>query len=770
MLVSFRSKLIALFIGLLTLVQLGSAIAVLDSMKRGNLEQGIQTLQVASNVFELTLDERASQLITSVRILASDFGFKQAVATRENDTIQSVLNNHGGRINADVSLLLSPRGELLTSTRDVIEEKQFQSIILLARRSGRRSIVNIVEIESRTYQMVFVPVRAPNVIAWVGMGFLLNEALANKVKNVTNLDISFLNKNRSDMAQVVSTLPEADRVPLFSALTDLDSLIKTPLFTNDEAYLSNSVKLNMDSQWAVLHLPFHPWLENYQSARNQLITIFAITLSLAILSAWFAAKSMVRPIQSLVEFAKQIGRGEKNKAPNVNGEFGVLSGTMIAMQNDIVKREEELTYRASHDLLTGLYNRSAVEKYLSEYLPRDTGSLILINIRHFKDINNMMGFENGDLLLKLFAQRLSEVSGECDQLARLGGDEFLIIHPECFSEDEIKSLVDSCSGQFHLSGSSINLQLSIGVLPFAYTSNDVNKVMRRIDIATNLAKETSNGVAIYEMGQDESHQRELTIIRDLPEALETGQLFMVYQPKVNLSKRQCIASEALIRWVHPALGFIPPDEFIRLVEQSGNIKVLTQWVIQKVLEQQVIWRENGIRMQVAINLSAHDLQEKSLPSQIQALLDKFELDASVLALEVTESAVMADTDTVICVLGELKKLGCKLSIDDFGTGQSSLAYLRDLPVDEVKIDRTFVKDIDTNKNDALIVSATVQLSHGFGFTVTAEGMENQVGLGILESYECDTIQGYYFSKPLPALDFGKWVAEFNTDSSKWWGK
>ncbi|MCZ2721319.1 hypothetical protein O1D97_06575 [Marinomonas sp. 15G1-11] len=238
MLVSFRSRLIALFIGLLTLVQLGSAIAVLDSMKSDNLEQGIQTLKVASNVFELTLDDRATQLITGVRILASDFGFKQAVATRENDTIRSVLDNHGGRINADISLLLSPRGELLTSTQDVIELKQFQNIILQTRRSGRRSVANIVEIEKQTYQMVFVPVRAPNVIAWVGMGFLLNEALANQVKNVTSLDISFLNKDTLHSNLGVSTLPDQVKETLFSALTDLNSLSQTPMFTNNEDYLS----------------------------------------------------------------------------------------------------------------------------------------------------------------------------------------------------------------------------------------------------------------------------------------------------------------------------------------------------------------------------------------------------------------------------------------------------------------------------------------------------------------------------------------------------
>ena len=768
MLVSFRSRLIALFIGLLTLVQLGSAVAVLDSMKSDNLEQGIQSLKVASNVFQLTLDDRATQLITGVRILVSDFGFKQAVATRENDTIRSVLENHGKRINAEISLLLSPRGELLTSTKGVIKQEQFQDIILLARRSGRLSVANIVEVENQTYQMVFVPVRAPNVIAWVGMGFLLDDALAKQVKNVTHLDISFLNKSPEYGRSSVSTLPAATQKLVLSELIDLQAVSKTPQFTNDEEYLSLSVKLNADNQWAILHLPFHPWLENYQSARNQLISIFAMTLSLAILSAWFAAKSMVRPIQVLVEFAKQIGRGETHTPPNMKGEFGVLSGTMTAMQADIVKREEELTYRASHDLLTGLYNRSAVERFLSESLPRDSGCLILINIRHFKDINNMMGFENGDRLLQLFANRLIEVSNQSELLARLGGDEFLIMHLNNLPEESIKALIHSCCDQFELAGSCINLQLSVGILPFAHSSSDVNKVMRRIDIATNLAKETSNGIVVYEMGQDESHQRELTIIRDLPEALETGQLFMVYQPKVNLAKRQCLSSEALIRWVHPVLGFIPPDEFIRLIEQSGNIKLLTQWVIKQVLAQQVIWQKNGLQMQVAINLSAHDLQDTHLPRQIQAYLDEFNLDASLLALEVTESAVMADTETVIHVLSELKKLGCKLSIDDFGTGQSSLAYLRDLPVNEVKIDRTFVKDIDTNKNDALIVSATVKLSHGFGFTVTAEGMENHVGLSILESFECDTIQGYYFSKPLPANDFGEWVIAFNGDHSKWW--
>ena len=770
MFISFRSRLIALLVCLLAMVQLGSAVAVLDSMKRDNFSQGVQTLKVARNVFELLLDDRAVQLTTGVRILASDFGFKQAVATQEADTIRSVLANHGSRINADLSLLLSPKGALLASTQDNILVEDLQKLVLLARRSGRNSVTNIIEIAGNAYQMVLVPVRAPNVIAWVGMGFLLNQALAEQIKHVTNLDVSFVNQDQMFSVQGVSTLPNDDQKAQFKGADDLELLAVTPAFTQAEDYLSLAVKLNTEQHWALLHLPFHPWLATYRDARNQLISIFAITLSLAILSGWLAARSLVRPIQSLIKYAQQIGQGKQGKAPDVGGEFGVLATTMSTMQTSIWQREQELNYQISHDLLTGLHNRVAVEAYLAEQLPRQTGCLILLNIRHFKDINNMLGFDNGDLLLKLLAQRLQSSVGRYDKLARLGGDEFLIIHPERFTIEEIRNLVDVCSAEFELAGSSINLQLSAGVLPFSHTSEDVNKVMRRIDIATNLAKTHPQGITIYEAGQDESHQRELTLIRDLPEALATGQLFMVYQPKVSLVARQCNAAEALVRWVHPTLGFIPPDEFIPLLEHSGNIKLLTKWVLNSVLEQQVVWQQTGIQVQVAVNLSAHDLLDVNLPQQIQTALTSAGLSADVLALEVTESAVMADTDTVIAVLKALREWGVKLSIDDFGTGQSSLAYLRDLPVDEVKIDRTFVKDIDTNQNDALIVGTTVQLSHGFGFTVIAEGMENQTGLDILESYECDMIQGYYFSKPLLATEFADWQQDFNRSPARWWSK
>lgn len=764
---TFRSRLIALLVCLLAVVQLASALATLSSMKADNLQQGFQAIQVAENVFDLSLQERAEQLATGVQILAADFGFKQAVATQEQATIRSVLENHGGRIDADLSLLLSPQGTLLVATNDMVTLDNLTQLVLDARRKGSSSVTKIININNSAYQLVLVPVRVPNLIAWVGMAFLLDQELAEQTKQVTGLDISFVGRSESGRLNSISTLAEDEANRLFSDIR-LEQLSHEAQFSEDDSYLSIAVELDADQQWALLHLPFDSWQENYNVARQQLLTIFAVTLSLAILSGWLAARNISRPIHLLVEYASRIGQGREAEPPVAAGELGLLSKTMSGMQESIQKREQELIYRAAHDQLTGLFNRSAVERYLAEQLPRQRGCILLINIRHFKDINNMLGFDNGDLLLCLVAERLKQLPGTNEMLARLGGDEFLVVLPDVLTEAQVEELIAPLKDKFELAGSHLVLDLSVGVLPFVETSQDVNNVMRRVDIATNEAKRQSGGIAVYQAGQDENHQRKLMIIRDLPEALESGQLFVVYQPKVNLSARRCLQAEALIRWQHPTLGFVPPDEFISLLEHSGNIRLVTDWMIEQVLKQLSVWWQQGEKIQVAVNLSVHDLLDETLPESIGKALSTHGLPSAALALEVTESAVMADRSAVLKVLNDLRKLDVKLSIDDFGTGQSSLAYLRDLPVNEVKIDRAFIRDIDTSKGDALIVNATIRMSHGLGFSVTAEGLENEAGLGILESYQCDTIQGYYFSRPLPATEFAQWRQEFHSAPEKWW--
>lgn len=768
MLKSFQARLIMFVLILLALAQLGTALAVLSSLKKDNYRQGVDSIDVSRKVFDLLLEARAEQLTKGVEILTSDFGFKQAVATRETGTLQSVLQNHGARINADISLLVSPRGEVITVTQEVDMSNTISELVLSARRSGGASISTMIDFDNRAYQLVLVPVRAPNVIAWVGMAFSLDQALAEQIKNVTGLDISFVYEtNGEEKLAGSSTLPNSEKARLFNSIGDIKGVLEYPVFSNDEKYLSLGVDLGIPTQWGIIHLPYGPWLESYNNTRSQLILIFTGALALALLFGVALARNMTQPIGRLVEYASQIGRGSSKdsiEAPSVSGEFGVLSNTMKVMQESIINREEELTYRASHDQLTGLFNQSAVEHYLNEALPKNTGALVLLNIRQFKQINNMLGFDVGNVLLSKMAERLQQYwKKDALMLARMSADKFLVISNKDIACQDCSDLKRFLDDEFEVEkGSSIRLDISIAVLPFEYATASVNSAMRRLDIVADKAREESELCVFYKEGQDEDHRRRLMIIRDLPIALESNQLFVVYQPKVGGALNDCHEAEALIRWVHPELGFLPPDEFISLLEHAGNIQVLTKWVLNTVLSQLSQWWAQGHEIRVAVNLSAHDLVDEELPETVAKALKTYGLPERALALEVTESAVMKDRVKVISVLKALQEMGIHLAIDDFGTGQSSLSYLRELPVNEVKIDRAFIQYIDTNKGDEFITKATIELSHSLGFQVTAEGAENAEGVALLNQYHCDKIQGYFFSKPLVAEEFYKWREAFHS--------
>lgn len=765
MLKSFQARLIMFILVLLALAQLGTALAVLSSLEKGNYKQGVQSIDVSRNVFDLFLAMRAEQLIKGVEILTSDFGFKQAVATGETSTIQSVLENHGARINADVSMLVSPSGKLISATQTIDLDNEISELVVAARRSGGSSISTMIALDNLSYQLVLVPIRAPNIVAWVGMAFSLDRVLAERIKDVIGLDISFVFEKDNQLFSSGSTLPQGDKDTLLNGINNIQRILTAPVFSNDEKYLTLGVNLGVSDQWGMIHLSYGPWLQSYNDTRNQLIWIFTGALALALLLGFGLARNMTRPISHLVEYATYIGRGERqNKvaAPEIEGEFGVLSHTMRTMQDSIINREEELTYRASHDALTGLFNQSAVELYLSEVLPREQGGLVLVNIRHFKDINNMLGFDVGNVLLSKMAERLKGWGRDASMLARLNGDKFLLIFDRNITLQDCNDLQCLYNEEFEVEeGSSIRLDISIGVLLFEHATGSVNSAMRRLDIVADEAREASDVCVFYKIGQDENHRRQLTIIRDLPAALVSNQLFVVYQPKVSLGADDCHEAEALIRWVHPELGFVPPDEFICLLERAGSIQLLTKWVLNAVLTQLSQWWAQGHEVRVAVNLSAHDLVDDSLPAMVLQGLQSNHLSVRALALEVTEGAVMKDRVQVIGILKALQAMGVHLAIDDFGTGQSSLSYLRELPVNEVKIDRAFIQHIDTNKDDEFITKATIDLSHSLGFQVTAEGAENAECIALLRQYRCDKVQGYYFSKPLMAEEFLQWREVFH---------
>ena len=387
--------------------------------------------------------------------------------------------------------------------------------------------------------------------------------------------------------------------------------------------------------------------------------------------------------------------------------------------------------------------------------------MVLLDIKHFRHINDIIGFANADNLLILFARRLEQLAPTPDLLARLDGDSFLLLYSQGIHPEHLLKSLDMLEAPFPVQGSNISLTVRAGLLVIDGNGTDVDVLVRRAEIALNQACLEELRVVSYRQGDDEKYQRELTLIRDLPIGLAQNQLYLVFQPKVDLHLNQCTGAEALIRWQHPTLGFIPPDEFIQLAENSGNIDIVSQWVLTQAIKQLVIWQQQGLVLKLAINLSAHDLVDTRLPNQIASLLKDNNLPSGALCIEVTEGAVMKDAQTVVGVLQRFRDIGVSVAIDDFGTGQSSLAYLKILPVNEVKIDRSFIKDMLTDSQDVMIVNTSIQLIHGLGFTVVAEGVEEAEGVDILRHLGCDMVQGYVFSKPLKVADFDLWFEAFN---------
>ena len=427
----------------------------------------------------------------------------------------------------------------------------------------------------------------------------------------------------------------------------------------------------------------------------------------------------------------------------------------------IIKRLDKqnaiLIHQETHDALTGLANRTLLNNRLKEYIDEHQNdeqffSLLIMDLNQFKEINDTLGHDVGDRLLQAVGERLQQGLRGDDTIARLGGDEFAVFLPgigaEVASQCAVR-ILEAIGEPFHMNHFDITVSTSIGIAVYPEHGKDAASLIRRADVAMYQAKQSNSGFVVYAPKHDSNNLRRLTLLTDLNRAIERNQLILYYQPRVDIPTRKIVSVEGLLRWKHPQHGFVPPDEFIPLAEQGGFIKPLTLWVLNEALRQQHAWKQKGIELNVSVNLSAKNLQDSKLPSQIAKLLATWDISAERLELEITESAIMFDPNKAMHILTMIHNMGVQISIDDFGTGHSSLSYLKRLPARTLKIDKSFVIDMCVNENDAIIVRATIDLAHNLGLDVVAEGVEDRDTLDLLEILGCDTAQGCYFSKPLP---------------------
>ena len=451
-----------------------------------------------------------------------------------------------------------------------------------------------------------------------------------------------------------------------------------------------------------------------------------------------------------------------------NRAYAQAYAVVVAEVEERKRLAEKLRYQAFHDPLTGLPNRALLRERMIQAMAtadreKALTGLALIDLDRFKEVNDTLGHYSGDELLVQLGRRLAGELRTGDTVARLGGDEFAVLLPGLDGPGSAlavaKKLQAACARPFLLDGLTLDVEASIGVALYPEHATDPEELLRHADIAMYAAKQNHAGFLLFDHAQDQHSPRRLALLGELRRAIEDRQLLMHYQPKADTQNGRILGVEALVRWAHPERGLVSPCEFIPLAEHTGLIGPLTHYVLDAALRQCRQWHGAGQELSVAVNVSVRRLLDLDFPAEVGALLEQYQVPARLLVLEITESTIMADPTHALQVLGRLNSMGVQLSIDDFGTGYSSMAYLKSLPVHELKIDRSFVSQMTTSTSDAVIVRSTVDLGRNLGLRVVAEGVEDLKTCQELEAMGCDAIQGYYVSRPVPADELMTWLRE-----------
>lgn len=750
---SHLGKLMLILVGLVCVLQFASHFASRAVIRDTLLSDARKGLTVGGEIFTELLNNRAMQLASSVEILVADFGFREAVATGDEDTIRSALANHSGRVKADLARLITRDGKVISLEADERQIAPPQDLF--------DPEVRVEVIDGLPYEIVITPLYAPDLVGWVSMGFVINEALAWNLSQLTSLDVSFVGNGQNFIASTLLPDQASASALWLAGNGQVDGPKEVRIGTDDFLLLTLPLSEQVS---AILQLPMERVLEPYYALGRQLLWLAIGGLALAAIAAALLARGISLPVRALANASKRITSGHYNTVVPIQSddEFGDLAKAFNAMQGAIAEREQRLVHQAEHDSLTGLPNRRVALLSLESAINKGAPFAVMaLDLNRFKEINDSLGHGVGDQVLGVVARRLDSSTKERDLAARLGADEFLLLLAGVDTAQSIKvahRIRDRIAQTVELDDLHLNVEASIGIAIYPEHGDNAETLMRRADIAMYDAKQAGgHQVAVYQPGWDERHLRRLSLARDLKEALSGEGLHLLYQPKAALRDRERIGAEALIRWHHPKLGPLRPDEFIAIAEDAGHINRLTRWVLKTAVEQLQQWHREHLMVQLSVNISATDLLDEELPGYIANLLITAEVEPQALCLEITESSVMKDEQQGHAMLSRLKGIGLRLAVDDFGTGYSSLSQLKRMPVDELKIDKSFVLNLDHSDDDAVIVHSTIELGHNMGLEVVAEGVETREAVMLLESFGCDLIQGFLLGKPMAASELAVWA-------------
>ena len=766
----FRVRLVAFLVAILVIVQGLTWLLVFEVTRHESIKVGERQLASAAAVFVNQLDDISLRIANSVQVLALDYALRESIAEHDRATVLSALRNHGRRVGAARMLLMDLDGHISADTgsadpdgRPTGNHALFPFPELL---NGvlEHPVAAVVAMDGHAYWMVVVTVNAPQPLALIAAGIPIDDQLLANMQRLSTLP-----KN-------IELIASTDRGPWkVVARGDRHVPLSAPLLRDGKALPAAPVLVKVDGrEYVALARPFgrspgnvamavvigyslDEALGPFRSVTATWLLLVLLGLAVGAVGAWLIARGVARPLEELADTAARIASGDYTPPPprRRHDELARLADAFTRMLGAIREREERIRFQAEHDAITGTPNRIAAEAIVQRDLAttaRHSGALLMIGLARLPDIVKTMGHTISDHLMHDASVQLQTLAP--GQLVACATDSQLLLWLPGAGRSEAITLAfrvrDALGRPWREAELSIDAAPAIGIALHPQHGADASALLQHAEVALFAALGHEDPVSFYEPATDPHRPARLALMGELRQALDGDQLSIAYQPRLDIAMDRIEGVEGLVRWDHPLHGPMGPDEFVPLAEKTGNIRHLTRWVLASGIAQLRQWMDEGRELRLALNLSARDLDDADLPRRVAALLGAHGVPARRLVLEVTESAVMAEPDAALKVLQRLAAQDIDIAIDDFGVGQSSLAYLRRLPVRELKIDKSFVARLGVDREDQAIVRAIVDLGHRLGFRVVAEGVENSTALDCLRDMGCDFAQGFFIARPLEA--------------------
>jgi len=781
---SLAARIALVFLVLLLVVQLASFAALRlswTSHRRGELPKRLET---GSTLLHTLLERRVNAVADIARATAADDGFRRVVLAGPDDgTTISALENLRKRADARIVAFVGLDGSVQHETDAAFADLATIVPYLRAKALMTGSASELMLVSRDPYQMLLVPEMAPRLRGWLLLAIPLDKTLKSDMKRLSEFDVTLLARSapRTPWTVASTTLAPAAAADLadqpWGADVAAQSMVSVPtqgdelgvhatMLGGEGRTESTFVLLVSESIGDAVRLP--------DDLRMALIVITILAIVVFGAGSLVTARRVTTPLRGLAKAAERLGEGDyatpMRDLARVD-EVGALSQAFERMRVSIGENREQVLRLAYWDGLTGLPNRARFRELVGDAI-RDAAdrrladgiessvAVLLLDLDRFKHVNDVLGYAVGDKVLVAVAERLARaLARDGDVVARLSGDRFGVLLQRTDAQQAhavALRIEQALQNPLALGEHKVDMGAGVGIACWPQHADSDDVLLVRAEMAMYAAKQRSDGPVTYDPAIDANSVQTLTLISELRQAVDRNELRLYLQPKLALEDRGVIGAEALVRWQHPTRGLVSPAQFIPFAEQTGFIRHLTMWVFEEAARHWKTLAEDGLEIRLSVNLSTRDLLDLDLPQKFGVLLARHDVAATAFCLEITESAIMDDPQRALSTLDALSAMGFKLSIDDFGTGYSSLAYLKRLPVDELKIDQSFVRNMQADRDDEMIVRSTIDLAHNLGITVVAEGVESGAVWHLLRELKCDQAQGYHMGRPMPVADFSAW--------------